>query len=302
LFYNLTFFKKVKHYFPLLMEGMIGGAFHPLILMGFGIEFDMENVVIDSLAFMCFAYNSLGTVNYPDFQVVSNVPSPIEIFKKINSQFSIKHSDFASENFLEKLNILKQKYANLFDTYDLLEVNLNKIDEVYRKIFATMLGLYSSTHDFFVLHGLTSCHALGQVLPILKPEDKVVALRYYMRALIAVYIVQGQPPLETVDVDAFEHIISLLSWDSILQKAILCDDVHTIKLVFAVWRESQNYYMDPEAKRLCLLIAAEKVGALDTKFHYTNFSSSNLWWMLASGGILLAGLGVGLATYLKVHK
>ena len=58
-----------------------------------------------------------------------------------------------------------------------------------------MIGLYSCTHDFFVLHGVTSAYAVKNVLGMVDPQFKPMIVQYYSRALVAVYIIQGQPAL-----------------------------------------------------------------------------------------------------------
>jgi len=42
------------------LDGVVGGAFHPLILLGYGLDITDEDLILDSLAFLCFDYKPLG--------------------------------------------------------------------------------------------------------------------------------------------------------------------------------------------------------------------------------------------------
>src|SRR5690349_6891160 len=103
--------------------------------------------------------------------------------------------------------------------------------------------LYSTTTNFFVLHLITGAHALRQVLPCLAEHDQVMALRYYCRAFISSYIVEGQPALLSQDVDAWKDEIQSTNWGSIVQKAANdLTDVHDIKLVYTLWQEGEHKF------------------------------------------------------------
>jgi hypothetical protein len=45
------------------VEGISGAALHPIIQLGYGFEVDYIPNVIDGLAYMAFAFNSLGKID-----------------------------------------------------------------------------------------------------------------------------------------------------------------------------------------------------------------------------------------------
>jgi hypothetical protein len=53
----------IQEYFAILVEGISGAAFHPTIHLGYGFEGEYTPNVVDGLAYMSFAFNSLGKVN-----------------------------------------------------------------------------------------------------------------------------------------------------------------------------------------------------------------------------------------------
>jgi len=56
----------VSEYVPILIEGVVGGAFHPLLTLGYGIEIsdlDSGDLVIDGLAYLAFSFKSLGRID-----------------------------------------------------------------------------------------------------------------------------------------------------------------------------------------------------------------------------------------------
>jgi hypothetical protein len=51
-----------------------------------------------------------------------------------------------------------------------------------------------SSNEFFLLHGVTSFFALRHILPVLSSaDDRVRALRYTLKMVLAVYLVQKMP-------------------------------------------------------------------------------------------------------------
>lgn len=52
----------LSYYLPLLIPGLSGGAFHPLIRLAYAIEVNSEWEVAEALASWCMAYQELGKI------------------------------------------------------------------------------------------------------------------------------------------------------------------------------------------------------------------------------------------------
>jgi len=71
----------------------------------------------------------------------------------------------------------------------------------------TASALRSSNNEFFILHGLTSLHAVLCVLPHLDENAQRNALGYWFRALVATIIIQGSPGMK-------DTLALLEEWDA----------------------------------------------------------------------------------------
>ena len=100
-----------------------------------------------------------------------------------------------------------------------------KICQTIRTIlFDGILDLYNLTSeesnddDFFLLHGVTSCNALGNILIYLTPNQIFEACYFYLRAIILTYVVRGclEFNIEYIDID-YTKYYKILDWKEIFE-------------------------------------------------------------------------------------
>jgi len=104
--------------------------------------------------------------------------------------------------------------------------------------------------DFFILHTITSLHALRYVFKYLKNEkNEYEALRYWWRAVVAAYVCQNRvhiqdhsEAIKTFRLEMAEEKIQ--SWKELIERAIASNDVHIIKLCLAAKFEEKEYDHD----------------------------------------------------------
>ena len=91
--------------------------------------------------------------------------------------------------------------------------------------------------DFFLLHALTSIHAIHSLIPILTPQELVELLRGHIIATLAWYVSRGRPSLQVDLLLNYEISESTKSaanpWLDIFQRAILAPEAHIIKVIRA---------------------------------------------------------------------
>jgi 20S proteasome subunit beta 1 len=234
----------IAEYMPVLVEGIIGGAFHPILLVGYGVEImdlDQGILIIDGLAYMAFAFKSLGTRKTSVAKIKS--ATPVKIFKRICKE-NPRKLDYQDTrlNFPTKIDLLKAKDLSVLDEYDLLRIDsTHDVNKVTDDIANALIGLYSCTRDFFILHGVTSCYAFKKALLCMNPQDKPAAVHYYFRALMGTYIVQNEPTLDIVNIRLWTRELKELSWEQILNAAIMNNDEHVIKFVWTCWKENKEH-------------------------------------------------------------
>jgi len=218
------------------------------------MKIDNGKLVEDALAYFCIAFKSLGV----NRNSACKEFHPKELLQKIhNNHQGLIFSD-NQMNFPTKLNLFISKELPFLDFYDIKMED--GIIEAVNEIAETVIGLYSCTGDFFVLHAVTSCFALKQVLKFLHPEDQFLVVRFYMRAIMVTYIVQNQPKLEFVDPRSYYKDLQNINWERILQEAIKSNDVHVIKFVWTTWKENIDHNND-----LYFFCASQKSGLLSKK-------------------------------------
>lgn len=97
---------------------------------------------------------------------------------------------------------------------------------------------YLCTGDFTALHGVTSCHAPGLLLPHAGDPEQLI--RYYWQAFCAAYLTVPTRTLYQGTTKFNEHE-TLPNWEVIRSEAIEKWDEHDIKLVYSCWVERDRY-------------------------------------------------------------
>ena len=210
----------LKRYYPTLSEGMAGAALHPVIHTGWAVDVESDDMAAEGLAYMATAFQPLATgANHSSYQLCSpDAPNIIQALKQILTDdrvLQLAEQAYKLSKTEDYVKLNRGKFQQRLITFDNPEQPmaqfLNEI--VTLRLPATNDGLtdfdltvsiegltviaaaavYSSDNEFFIIHGLTSLHAVLCVLPHLDEKAKREALSYWFRALIAVIIIQGSP-------------------------------------------------------------------------------------------------------------
>ncbi len=208
----------LKRYYPTLSEGMAGAALHAVIHTGWAVDVESDDMAAEGLAYMATAFQPLATGSvHSNYQLWSpDAPSPIEALKQILNDDRItqlaeqakllsKTPDYKKLNrgsFQQRLITFDNSeqpmalFLNEMVTLKLPAIgqDLNAVIEELTVIAVS--ALHGSDNEFFILHGLTSLHAVLCVLPHLDEHAQRNALGYWFRALVATIIVQDSPGIE----------------------------------------------------------------------------------------------------------
>ncbi|KAI9597699.1 hypothetical protein BDF19DRAFT_282545 [Syncephalis fuscata] len=96
--------------------------------------------------------------------------------------------------------------------------------------------------DFFILHVITTCHAIDQFYSILAPPSLQLRLiRSLWLYLLVVYICQGRPPIDSATILEPFSDTRLYSWPIIFNLALDHQDEHVPKLVKAMYSLEKKY-------------------------------------------------------------
>ncbi|KAI8602286.1 hypothetical protein EDD21DRAFT_372265 [Dissophora ornata] len=237
------------------------GAFHPLIHIGYGFDFEIDATVAEGLAMMAvtsalmapFIVHPAGVVEKITSKVaaqlsISKSSTPktvVEILKAIQDDREL--DDVAAYPMPSKtMEVVKhEKVASKIQHYlsgwDVEETSQDidaKSKELYRACVLAVggTGLRSGKvkQDFFLMHALTSVlfvHKLAHTLP---SAYAVSCLKSHFGAALVYYISRGRP---AIDVDALvnyrgkQQLDSTNPWLSLIKRAVEIDEVHATKVV-----------------------------------------------------------------------
>ena len=226
----------LKRYYPTLSEGLAGAALHPVIHTGWAVDVECNDMAAEGLAYMATAFQPLATganhSNYQPCQLWSpDAPNILEALKQIltddrTAKLTEQAYILSKTEDYKKLNRGKfQQRLITFDNPDepmaqflnnMVTLRLPKIGEDLTASIEVLTviaaaAVYASDNEFFIVHGLTSLHAVLCVLPHLDDHAQRNALGYWFRALVAVVIVQGSPSVT-------DTIIMLEQWNARKEK------------------------------------------------------------------------------------
>ncbi|KAF2277509.1 uncharacterized protein EI97DRAFT_375261 [Westerdykella ornata] len=233
-----------------LINGIIAGLAHPLIHLGYAYELNSRTVAIEALALAACCYNSLH--------------------KYIDDPAYTKPGEFRSQSLLDILNKVREdkRFDGLYDhrSGDISKVLVDKEGPLleywnaweltdptaqFRELQRTATAVFLATEppasakfDFFLVHLLTSSHAVRILLPLVPHEHHVSLLRQWWLFTLAVYIAQTRP---AIDLELIEGYGRLRDWESIRVAAVSGEhrsDAHFVKALRAMGVANETWADD----------------------------------------------------------
>ena len=215
--------KIVRDYLPLLMPGLAGGAFHPLIRLAYAIELADEAETVYSLAYFAASNGVLGAPPLSGERKFDPY-SFLDVIRN-NQQMRLKEDSGLIFDRLEKAAALPG-FSEMVNGINLSESHLPEIAKV-------VLEIYLSKENITTLHAVTGAHAFRLMMPYM--EETKTAILFLWRAVCALYISVGAPRLLDSKAD------NLPQWEEIKKESVRSRDVHTIKFVYSCIEEERLY-------------------------------------------------------------
>jgi hypothetical protein len=230
---------------------------HPLIHLGYGYELSSKTIAIEALAHACcfhdFMHKYLDDPTYtkpPNPKLASS--SPLELLSKIAQDkrfdlFSHPNSDNI-EPLFEKQEAAVLEYWNAWE----LTSPQKQFEQSQEVAVALLVGTHGSDdrYDFFMVHLLTSSHAVRVLLPLVPAEFQISLVRQWWLFAISVYIAQLRPIIDTKKIGEVDLKGRDWKW---VEKAALSGayslDAHFVKALRAMkeaantWDDSGEFYL-----------------------------------------------------------
>jgi len=242
-----------------LINGVVAGLGHPLIHLGYAYELSSKELAIEALAMASSSYNYMHKyLDDPSYTKPStySTSSPLEILHKIvdDTRFDGLFNERGDGN----IETLFKSHEDLI----LEHWNAWKIDDPKRQfqdsqeaaVALLVRTVQPGTHayDFFMVHVLTSSHAVRTLIPLIPKRFHVSLVRQWWLLTIAVYVAQLRPKIDD-DIEAKPN----KQWNYVEDKAVngpWATDAHFVKAIRAIktaaftWGDVHERYLAAAVK------------------------------------------------------
>ncbi|USP76948.1 uncharacterized protein yc1106_04222 [Curvularia clavata] len=228
-----------------LINGLISGLAHPLIHLGYAYELNSKTVAIEALAMGSCFYSSLHKyIDDPKYtkpsphSAVGAQTSLVEVLEKVrkDSRFDGLY-DRRSGDITKVLEQQEEAFLEYWNAWDITNPT-----EQFRAAQELGMGLLVGTpapaqgrFDFFIVHVLTSSHAIRILLPLIPAKYHISLLRQWWLFALAVYIAQTRPEIDMSK--AIPGKDSNKTWKHVVDKALNgphAIDAHYVKALRAM--------------------------------------------------------------------
>ncbi|KAG2388827.1 hypothetical protein C9374_000266 [Naegleria lovaniensis] len=284
---------------PIVLElfgGVSGGAFHPIIMLSYGVLQQFHtSTILTALGYAMYAYNSLApneTVlreyvnskeedeaisknqHFSMNQLLKNIEELYpEYFTERFRTESFKKANFLIHNLMNSLKdgLKPRHYAKICSFFYMNDQSRTTPSPRFTlKDFERMaLDMYLKgpvKFDIGTLHCITGCFAVRLLLPYIHDSNIQEQILYYLwESFVCVYLLIGgssqmrnELSLSGVKGDAVRDLY-VPEWNEILPQLQDDFDEHDIKLLYTAYEEAKNY---PEWEIDFRKSAAKRVGLL----------------------------------------
>jgi hypothetical protein len=210
----------VGEYLPALVSGWVKDAFHPLIRLGYGVEFQVPSEIASGLAYLAISGGDLQLAT-----IAKRAPGDAAGRKYLESLLSLRDESFAEGRF-------NTRYQRASEAAALRPVGGNP-QAVLKELSRACLEVFDATHDFFALHLVTSSHAFRVCSPWAGPNWGAI----YSAGIGAAYLAIGAPafaplarasanlPMPALSSDTDEHDIKV-AYSSLAQAKAFGDPTY----------------------------------------------------------------------------
>jgi len=226
----------VARYLPSLLSGWVKDAFHPLIRLGYGVEFEMPTEIAAGLAYFAIVGDD------PPLIAAAQRTQRIGIDEYFVAARDLRETRFARGPF-------NDRYRRILET---VAPRAAANGDVLRLVSRRCLDAFDATHDFFALHLVTSSHAYRICRPFATHAfDAAVLDDLFSIGIAVAYLAIGAPPFETTNPTP-----APLPLDALARAT----DEHDIKLAYSC-RAQQIAYGDPAYEALAARYLAGRLPA-----------------------------------------
>jgi len=230
--------------------------------LGYGHELSSHTVIIEALTLGSCSYNSLhkylddpSYTNHPPSppSSVTPPPSPLDLLQKIHKDTRFDNL-FSTPGPSNVATLFDQREAEVLEYWNAW--SLSKPKQQFQASQQAAVALFVGSRvpnklfDFFLVHLLTSSHAVRILLPLIPARFQIPLVRQWWLFTIAVYVAQLRPAIEmhrVRDVD-----VKGKDWGFVERMALTAEgafDAHYVKALRAIreagrtWGDEEGFYL-----------------------------------------------------------
>src|SRR5512147_591274 len=205
----------VANYLPHLICGWVKDAFHPLIRLAYGIEFEVPSEIAAGLAYM-----TITGVDPRLVDLANARPTELRGREHFDSTRVERKPIFVRGPF-------NLRYDRIIEGARLASCG-GRAGDTMKQLSRACLEIFHATHDFFALHLVTSSHAFRVCAPWAGPNtDNLFSI-----GLAAAYLAIGAPEFTSL-----EDAIDVLPLDELAG----AKDEHDPKLAYSAKAQARAY-------------------------------------------------------------
>ncbi|KAL8712449.1 MAG: hypothetical protein Q9220_003297 [cf. Caloplaca sp. 1 TL-2023] len=245
-----------------LVNNLISGLGHPLIHLGYAFELSSREVAMEALTMACGSYNFMHKyLDDPSYTRISSnsTQSPLKIICRV--QKDSRFDDLFTHRGADNLTPLFEKHEDLALEYWNAWHIVNPTAE-FQASQKAAVALLVATHkpgrqhyDFFVVHLLTTSHAVRILLPLIPAKFHVPVVRQWWLLMLAVYIAQLRPEIVLTSVTDYDRKDRDWTWvDKHAVEGKHALDAHYVKALRAMksagdtWGDPDEFYLKAAVK------------------------------------------------------
>lgn len=233
-----------------------------MIHLGYAIELNSKEIAMEALGLAATCYNFMHKyIDEPAYSrpAYTRSTSLLEILERVrkDARFDNVFDDPESgdlEILFKKREDLVLEYWNSWETPEPTK-QFQDSQFAATCLLSAIAGLSHQTHDFFLVHTLTSSHAARIILPVVPSEHHIPLVRQWWLFTLAVYITRSRP---RVDVNLIsDYHLNGRDWTWVDQTALRSQwscDAHFVKALRAMkeaantWSDENCFYLRAAAK------------------------------------------------------
>ncbi|KAH9908734.1 cell cycle checkpoint protein RAD17 [Xylariomycetidae sp. FL2044] len=240
-----------------LANGLIGGLGHPLIHLGYAYEMDNKEIAMEALGLAAVQYNFLHKyIDDSSYSKPSSFTStsPLELLEKMSNDERLK--DMFKQPGLDNLEPLFEKHEDLVLEYWnawTLDDPVKQFQDSQEAAVALLVATVppgTHAYNFFVVHLLTTSHAVRILLPFIPAKFHISLVREWWLLTIAVYISELCPKIDPDYIRPGD--VAGKQWNYVEEKALngsYATDAHFVKAIRAMkeaartWGDVHEHYL-----------------------------------------------------------